>query len=281
MADTAVGPQMQALLTRYGLGGLAGWLSGRIVANISAEQIMLELYDRPEFKAAFPEIEARRALGQKTGTTLAPISPEDVLQYRTQAKELMRAYGVPAGMYSQNADFFDLIVNDVSMDELNRRLEMASTRVAAAAPEVRSIFSELYGANGDTALFSLFVDEEKAVPVLEDMVQKAEAGGAARRFGFDIQESTMNRLAGLNVDYGQAVEGFGQLDVVRGLLDESIYEDEDYTVDEEGTEAVFAFGEGRSKLERRAGERKASTSGAAGGLIEERGATGLGGAGRR
>jgi len=277
-----VGPQLQALLDRYGLGSLTPWISESLIKGVSEEQIMLELYDRPEFKRAFPEIEARRLAAEQTGLAYTPISPEDVLNYRTQARELMRMYGLPSSFYSQDSDFFNLIVDDVSMDELNWRLETASQRVFTAPPEVRSVFGELFGAGSDDALFALFVDPDRAQPLLEDMVQRAEIGGAARRFGFDMTPLGMQRLEQYNITYQQALEGFSALDVQRGLFAETISEEEDLEALDEGVEATFGIGGGAvEKVQRRAQSRVASTKGQSGGGAEERGVTGLGGAGRR
>ncbi|NIR37990.1 MAG: hypothetical protein GWO22_19015, partial [Actinobacteria bacterium] len=87
---------MTSTLERYGLGSLAGWLSQRLIENASQDELLLELYDRPEFKAAYPEIEARRQLAEQRGMTMVPISPDDVLDYRSAAGALMRSYGLPS-----------------------------------------------------------------------------------------------------------------------------------------------------------------------------------------
>ena len=278
---TAIGPQIQALLERYGLGEMSVWLSDHIIRGSSEEQVMLELYDHPVFRRIYPEIEARRAKAAQDGINVTPISVDDVLNYRTQARELMRFYGLPTNFYATNADFFDLIVNDVSIDELNTRLESASARVRQAPVEVRSVFGELFG-DGDQALFAMFVDVDKSVAALEDMIQQAEAGGAARRMGFELTPSEMYRMQGTNLSYNQVLEGFSLLDQTRSLYDESISEEEDFTVGSEGIEATFGLGGGAAtKVASRAETRTASTQGRSGGLNEERGATGLGGAGRR
>lgn len=278
-----IGPQLSSMLSRYGLGGLATWVSQRITDGASPEEIELELYDRPEFKAAFPEIEARRQVGEERGVTLRPISPEEILEYRTQARSLMRSYGLHSDFYGQNSDFFDLIVYDVSLDELNWRLENARSRVVSAPPEVRSVFGELFGADSDNALFSIFVSLDRAVPALENMLQRAEAGGAARRFGFDLNEAEMIRLEQQNTTYDEAVQGFSLLDTQRMLFEETLAEEgEDYEVGEEGIEAVFGLEAGAAEKLRRRGEtRAASTKGGGGIGLEERGATGFGAAGQR
>lgn len=276
----ALGPMLTDLLARYGLSSLTNWASQMIIEGKSPEEIELLLYDRPEFQAAFPEIEARRKQAEATGVFLRPISPDEILEYRSQARSMMRSYGLPPSFYGQNTDFFNLIVGDVSMDELNTRLDTVVTRVYTAPPDVRNVFNELFGTAADSALFNIFVDTKKALPVLEEMVQQAEAGGAGRRFGFDLTQSQMERIAGANISYSQAVEGFATLDQTRGLFDETIYEDVDLTAGEEGATAVFGLGPAGA-LTARAEARKAETEGSAGASAEREGVTSLGTAEQR
>lgn len=278
----ALGPMLTSLLARYGLASLTRWAEQAIIDGKSPEELELELYDRPEFQAAYPEIELRRKQAQATGISVEPISADQILAYRAQARAMMRSRGLPSSFYSQDADFRDLIVNDVSLDELNGRLQLSVDRVRQAPPQVRSMFDEITGGLGDNALFSLFFDPTKSMDYLEDLVQEAEAGGAARRFGFNLSAIQRNRIADLNIDYSQATEGFAALDAQRGLFEESLYEEVDFTAEEEGTEAVFGLeGGAEERLRRRAETRTAQTAGGAGGLAEDRGSTGLGGAGRR
>lgn len=268
---------LRQTFARYGLGGesLATWALEQIISGKGIDQILLELEVRPEFRAAFPEIEARRIKSAETGIQLSPISPAEILEYRTQAKALMASYGLPANFYGQNGDFFDLIVGDTSMSELNDRLEAAARRVVQAPPEVRAMFTDIYGHAGDQALFTLFTDVERSLPSLQEMVQTAEAGGAARRFGFGLTKEQAELMARYNVDYDTAVQGFGKLHTDRGLFNETLYESDDYSVGEQGVAAAFGL-EGQDALARRGEARRAATAGFSGGGFEGQGAAGLG-----
>jgi hypothetical protein len=283
MATVNLGPIMTQILNRYGLSGMGTWLSQRITEGATLEEIEIELYDRPEFKAAFPEIEARRALAQQQGVNLRPLSPDEILDYRTQARGLMRSMGLPPSFYTANAAFFELLVNDVSLDELQWRLDNATARVAQAPPEVRAVFGELFGGAALDAIYALFVDPDRAVPELENILQTAEAGGAARRFGFDLTQSQMTRLEQQNLTYGQLTQGFAALDVTRSLFDETLYEEvDDFEVGEEGIAGAFGLeGGAAERLERRGQTRAAQTQGSSGGAIDQYGASGFGVAGQR
>lgn len=285
MAPPATQDQLDAFallrttFARYGLGSdaLASWALDGLIAGKSIDQILLELETRPEFQAAFPEIEARRRKSAETGIQLAPISPAEILQYRTQAKQLMASFGLPDSFYAQNDDFYELIVGDTSIAELNDRLELAAKRVVQAPPEVRQVFTDMFGHAGDDALYTLFVDTDRGLPALQEMVQASEAGGAARRFGFGLSQAEAELMASMNIDYDQAVAGFGKLYENRGLFDEALYEGEDYTVGQQGVAAAFQR-EGSDALQKRGEARRAETSGSSGGGVSQTGASGLGSA---
>lgn len=276
---------VQRTLAAYGLTSqrLADWALEMLIAGKPIETILLDLEQQPEFKAAFPEIEARRARALREGLQLEPINPAMILEYRTKARALMRSFGVPQDMWDRNEDFATFIVGDVSMDELNSRLRRGSERVYQAPPEVRAVFFDLFGIDGDTALFALMLDPTKAEPVLENMVQMAEAGGAARRMGFGLTQAEMTRMEAANLTYEQMLSGFRELDIRRGLFDETLSEEgQDFTVGDEGIAAQFGLAGGAAEALTRRGEaRKAATSGSSRAAQTEIGVVGLGEAGRR
>jgi hypothetical protein len=276
---------LRMTLASYGLTqtSLADWALEMLIAGKPIETILLELEQRPEFKAAFPEIEARRNRGIAEGIQLEPINPSIILEYRTRARALFRSFGVPSSMWDTNEDFASFIVGDVSMDELNSRLSRASERVYQAPPEVRAVFFDLFGIDGDTALFALHLDATKAEPFLENMVQMAEAGGAARRLGFGLTAAEMTRMEAANISYDQALEGFRILDAKRGLFEETLAEEgTDFGVGDIGIGAAFSLEGGATEaLDRRAGAREAETKGSSQAATTDVGAIGLGAAGRR
>lgn len=273
----------RSVLAQWGLDipSLITWADEKLRAGESVDKILFDMERRPEFDQAFPEIKLRRDKAAQTGVQYAPIGPGEILEYRTQAKSLMHSYGLPSSFYDNNGNFTDLIVGDVSMSELDDRLSKASKRVVNAPFEIKAAFGDFFGPAADDALFMLFTDVDKALPELEEMVQTAEAAGAASRFGFGLDQTQAARMAQYNIEYEKAIAGFGELDLQRNLFDETLYE-QDFTVGNEGIEAQFGLAPGAAERLRRRGEaRKAETSGSAGGLMEDRGATGLGGAGVR
>lgn len=272
------------VMAQWGLDqpSLLAWADEKLRAGESIDKILFDLERRPEFDAAFPEIKARRDKMDATGNALSPIGPGEILEYRTQAKALMRSFGLPPEYYDNPDVVFNLIVNDKSLAELNDSLDLLQKRVAQAPPQVGAVFDEIFGANSRQAMFLAFTNDATTIPAIEDMVQQAEAGGAARRLGFGLSEQEMSHLASANLTYDQLVSGFGDLDKRRSLFDETLSERQDFTVGTEGIGAAFGLGGNYAgQLEHRAASRTAETAGSGGELEENRGSTGLGTAGKR
>lgn len=273
----------RAQLAQWGLDqpSLIAWADEMLRSGASFDRILFEMESRPEFRAAFPEIDARRQRMEQTGVQLTPIGPGEILDYRVQAKALMRSFGLPESYWGNQSVLFNLVVNDKSLSELNDYLELTQRRVMNAPPQIAEVFGEVFGTAATQAMMLAFANDEFTLPALEDMVQTAEVGGAARRLGFDLSLPEMNRVADVNLSYDQLVSGFTTLEERSSLFDETISERTDLTVGREGIEAAFGLGgTGRAELERRGQSRRAETAGAGGELSENRGVTGLGSAGK-
>lgn len=203
---------IQTVLDQYGLGGLSQWAWQEIVSGKSESQVLLDMQQTPEFKAAFPEIQQRLDAG------LPAISPADVINYRTQARQIMQAAGLPADFYDQPSDFSPFIVGDMSLQELSDRVNLAKTAAYEVPQTVRDHLANYYGLD-EGHLAAAFLDPTRAEPVLARQFAAAQAGGAAATTGFgDITRSQAENLADLGVTASQAQSGFSQLAHMRQLM---------------------------------------------------------------
>lgn len=197
---------------QYGLpDSLADWAWGEIVAGKGNAEIMLDLRQRPEFKAEFPEIEAR----QKAG--LSALSPGDIISYRANVRQMMRAAGLPEGFYDSKEDFTKFIVGDVSAKELGDRINLAAQAAYQAPQEFRDSLAE-WGVNlGD--MTSFWLNPDVAQPLLERKFAAAQLAGAAKRSGFgSLAEGEATNLAQIGITEDQAQSGFGKLADSRELF---------------------------------------------------------------
>lgn len=259
------------LLSRYGLEGMTDWVRSKLLAGASESEIQLELYDQPAFKARFPVIEARRQAG------LTPVDVGDVLEFEQRGRELLRQAGITNPAFTSNEYLQGLMGRDVSVAELQGRLNDGLLRVTVAPPEVRAAFGEFFGPNSDAAMASLFLDPDVALPELEKMAMTAYAGGIGDRFGFDIAQGIAREIADTGVSQAGIWQGYAQLDQMNPLFKETIGENRDLTAEGEGVAAVFNTQPGAaSTLERRRLSRVNQLQGAGGAAATEAGVIGLG-----
>ena len=204
-----VGPQMKALLKRYGLESLTKWLADAIVNKKSQDQILLELYDQPAFKRRFPAIEAREK------ANLPPISVDDYLGY----EELASSLGSMWGLRLSQSEIDQLLISDVSTVELEERFNIAAQAAFESDQETRNELTRFYNVTqGDLMRYWMNPKEEFAI--LQNRYRTAEIAGAALRTGYgkiDLEAAERLREAGL--DRNAALQGFGELTQMSPLFD--------------------------------------------------------------
>lgn len=263
--------RLRQILNDYELGDLSTEVEGWVRGGLSANEALLRLYEHPRFKQEFPEIDQRRQNG------LAALSPGEIITYRRQARQLFKAAGLPEGFYDTKEDFSKFLANDVSLSELETRINDGYVQVMAAPAEVRQQLEQFYGITaGQMAAY--FLDEARAVPTIERQVAAARVGGASVRSGFG-QLSTLEaeRVASLGVSEQQAQEGFGTL---AGLnTGEMTGQQVDVIGRDTQIDAAFGGNEfARKRIERRQRQDAGNFQGAGGFVSSREGFSGLGSA---
>lgn len=266
----ALGPQLTALLNRYGLGSLAGWASEAIVSGLGAEEIEFQLRERPEFKARFPAITAREKAG------LPPVSVDEYLAYEQSLSQMGRAFGVTLTKAQTDA----ALGANVSVAEMQERVGIAATAVYQSPPEVRAALSRLYGI-GTGDLVNYWLDPKQTAPVLQRKFVAAQIAAEAERVGFAAQLSAeqAESLGEAGVTADAARGGFGQL-----VEAAELFEAVDETEQDIGVDDQLSLLTGNVDLARqveRRGERRAARFQEGGGFATGRqGVGGLGSAAR-
>lgn len=195
---------IMATLDQFGLGGLADWAWTQWKAGTPVSQIFIDLRSRPEYKARFPAMET---LG-KSGHAL---TEAQYIAYERQVSELMQQYGLPPGFYDQPEDFTRFLTNNIAPTEIKARLDAYQTAVWQSPPEVRAALRDLYGLS-EGQLMSFFIDETKALPLIERDVAAAQAAGTSVRTGFGmLSQAQAEYLASQGFTQGQLDQGFGNL----------------------------------------------------------------------
>lgn len=263
-----------AVLREWGLEELIPELDTYIRGGRSWEEFELGFYDKATkqgqvVERIFPEWGQRRAAGN-------PLSIGAIVTYRAQAKQLLRSAGLPEGFYDEPGDFSSFIVRDVSLVELNDRVQRGYLAAANAPQETKDALRQFYGVS-EAGIAAYFLDPSRALPAIEKQIAAASTGGGAVRAGYGALTSTeAERLAGLGVTGAAAVDAFGSLVQAGQLFDSLPGFDEDGISREEQIGFITGDAKAGAKVRRKAETRAAETVGGGGFASDRTGFSGFG-----
>ncbi len=269
---------IQDTLREYGFSeqeanDLTEWAKGEIVNGSSPILIRQRLWEQPAFKRRFKVIFDRRDKG------LPAISPSEVLEYERRARQLFQEAGLPPGFYDSPDDFYNFLVNDVSISELNGRVEIARTMLYSVSQEDRLEMKRLYGfTEGQEIAYVL--DNKRALPLLQNQFNAARTSGAALRSGYgQLFRDEAERLAIAGVSAEAAAQGFGALVSSKELFNAlpGLEASEDTITRAEQLAGTFTGDAvAAGKIRRRAEMRVAAFQGGGGFVADREGFAGLG-----
>lgn len=264
---------LNELLSSYGLGELSEWAYNQVITGNSPAMVRQLLWEQPAFKKRFKVIFDRRDRG------LPAISVDEVLDYERKARQLFQSAGLPTGFYDSPDDFYDFLVNDVSLMELNTRVEMARDYVYKTDPATRAEAQRLYGlTEGQEVAYIL--DRKRALPLIQSQWLAAQNAGTAVRSGYgQLTRTEAERLAALGIDPTRAQSGFGALVQSRelfGALPGLEQSEDQITRDEQLGAAFGGDAKAQERLTRRGEGRVAAFRGGGGFVSDREGFAGLG-----
>lgn len=225
------------ILRQFGLEQLIPEVEGAIRGGKSWEEFELSLYD--------PATSAGKVVDQLYGTVLrgrrennlAPMSIAQIRSYRDSVRQLFRTSGLPTGFYDQPEDADQFLVNDLSLAELDQRVQDGYLAIAQAPPETLAKLRSYEGVGlDDGSLAAYFLDKDKAVPAIQRQVARAKLGGTAAQYGQDISRAGAERYlnAGLTTDKARDVFASAreQLPTLNTLLTRFNDPDDELTAEE-------------------------------------------------
>lgn len=252
--------QIKGFLDQWGLGSLTTWAWSQLSTGRSANEILLDLRNQQAYKDRFAGNAQRVAAG------LPALSESEYLAYENQARQAMRAMGMPADFYDQPSDFADFIAKDVSVSELTDRIKIAAA-YASSDPTVnadeRAQLQRLYGTGGMAAYY---LDPQRAMPALQKQIAAASSAAAASRSGFgELTLAQAEQVGQLSPSIAQTAQMFTELAKQRELMTALPGE---VGVDTISADEQIAAGLGNAqagqKISRRAAARAAAANTSAG-----------------
>jgi hypothetical protein len=266
---------LEELLASYGLQSLGAWAYERVIAGDTPAMIRQQLWEQPAFKKRFKVIFDRRSKG------LSAISVNEVIDYERKGRQLLQAAGLPSGFYDTPDDFYNFLLNDISLSELNDRVNIAKEYTYNIDATTRAEIQRLYGlTDGDFTAHAL--DPQRAVPILQNKFTSARTAATSIRSGYgQLNITEAERLTQLGVDPNSAAQGFAALVQSRQLFNAlpGLETAEQAITREEQLGAAFGGSEtARQKLARRGETRAAAGKGGGGFVSDKEGFGGLGSA---
>jgi hypothetical protein len=174
--------KLTALFSAYGLETLAPFINTRIMADVSEEMLLLELYDRPEYQKRFPGMSSLR----KKSRTITEKEYMDIEKAMTQTA---RFFDLPKGFYDNPDDFGKLIGAEVSAKEYQDRLQVGQDLSRTLNPSVKQQLIDFYGV-GEGDLTAFVLDADKALPLIQKQAKAAQFVGIGRAAGFELRGIT-------------------------------------------------------------------------------------------
>lgn len=250
------------LFGSYGLGSLGGKIFDYIQKGYSADTISILLQDTPEYKQRFAGNEMRKKKG------LPVLSPAEYLSVESSYRQLMKQAGLPEGFYDQASDFNDFIGKDLAPTEVKTRIDLASQATVLAQPAFKEALQKMYGLT-EGQITAYFLDEEKALPILQRQAAAATIGAEALKRGLQVSTKSEDyALAG--VTQQQAAQAYGS--IAQQLPDYATFASSFGETVNQGDFEQAIFGGGAAgqedptrKLERLASWNRARAQGASGG----------------
>lgn len=277
---------LDSLFAYDGTGAPSGWLWNVLQQGIdTTEEFEAALEQTDVWRNRFAVIIELRKKAARGEPVYVP-NPNEVVQYESEAAQLMRRWGMPPTFYDQRTDLQELMVKGFSIDELNERIEQGYATVAALAPEVQSVFGQFYGPFGKGALAGFFLDPDRSMKDLERQVAASQVAGTARLFGLDVSKAAAERISDSNIGVDEIRRGLQQSGAYAPLFTETIGERQDLTREREGMAAALGVdlttgsltdqAGAQLLLERRANQRGAEFAGGGEAITGRRGIAGSG-----
>jgi len=172
MAEDAV-EALRLMFARYGLSQLADWISSQVIAGRTYAQISVDIYDQDAYKAAFPAMEALRRAGKV-------ISEAEYRQVEQGYQDVLSYAGLAGSVHDRRDTYTRLIESQVSVRELEERVNDAQMVANATDPNVRRALRDFYGIS-ESDLMSFALDPKgHGKDHVERLARSATLRGIAR-----------------------------------------------------------------------------------------------------
>jgi urease gamma subunit len=195
----------------------------RITGASTLDDIGVQLRESESFRKRFAANELRRAANKPV------FSVTQLLQLESQYRQVLRNAGLEEGFYDQPNDFEQFIVNDVSPDELQDRVQAGYRAIREADPTVVNELRTLYGLE-DNQLAAFFIDPVRSRDQVVRAARAAEVAAQARQqAGIQLNVGEAETLVRQGINQEEARQGFAAIGFQQELLGTQLQGEEQLT----------------------------------------------------
>lgn len=248
---------LEQLFTTYGLGTLAQSIFNFIQQGYSQDSITLLLQQTPQYQQRF----AGNAIREKNG--LAVLSPAEYLATEASYYQVVKAAGLPSNFYNSTADWVNWIGNDVSPTEVQSRVQMAQTATEQAPPDLVQALGQM--GVPKQSLVAYFLDDTKALPILQQQFNAAQIGASALRNNLVMDPTRATTFANMGITVDQANSAYQQIGETLPTLEElgRVY-NQNYTQQTAENNLIMGNAQAALQTQKLVGQERAAFSGNAG-----------------
>lgn len=182
-----------------------------VQANEPSSVIVQQVRDSNTYRQRFKGLAMRQEKG------LPAISEAEYLETERGYLNQLRNFNVLGTLGLNSTEAFrewasEKIGGDVSVQELNARLDRGAGLARDASDFAQDAFRQFYGAPvSEDALLVYFLDEERGLDIIQDQLAAAQIGGEAFRHGLQINRTRAEILRREGVTLDLAREGFADI----------------------------------------------------------------------
>jgi hypothetical protein len=245
---------LETLFNTYGLGSLVNNIFNFIQQGYSQDTITLLLQQTPQYQQRF----AGNAERVKNG--LSVLSPADYLATEASYYQVVQSAGLPKSFYDQPSDWVQWIGNDVSPTEVQSRVQMAQTATEQAPTDLVQALGQM--GVPQSSLVAYFLDDTKALPVIQTQFNAAQIGAAALRNNLVMDPGRATQFANMGISLDQANTAYQQIGATLPTLEElgKVY-NQNFTQQTAENAAFLGSGSAQLQEQQLSSQEKATFSG--------------------
>ena len=185
------------MMTQNGMGELVAAMEKYVRKGYSGDDLWVMVSNDPEYNAAYNKRFAANA--RRAAAGLPQLLPATYIELEQGYRTAMMNRGMPEGLFDSQDDFTDLIAKDISVNEVEDRLDLALDYInfegnAGVKKELR----EIYGMT-DGEMAAYVVDPTKTADYLTResgrRFRQASVGGAAENSKVSLADDLRDEIA--------------------------------------------------------------------------------------